>query len=79
MPAVLGWGAGTAILLGVFEGTGGLTGNKMLPPLGMDDFEVKQRLRANVRRPLQETIDELGEGRGRCRNRFTSTMMLTYV
>lgn len=69
-PAVLGWGALTAIVLGAFDYTGGtLTGYKKDPE--MDEFERKEYMRKNRRRPIQETIDELGEGRGivRCRLR----------
>lgn len=31
----------------------------------IDEFERKQALRANKRRPIQETIDEIGEFRGK--------------
>ena len=30
----------------------------------VDEFERKQQLRKNRRRPIQETLNELGEGRG---------------
>ena len=52
--------------MGGFDYAGGkLTGLKMDPEV--DEFERKQRLRTERRRPIQETIDELGEGRGRSR------------
>ena len=64
MPAVLGYGAGAAILLGVFDYTGGvLTGYARDPEV--DEYERKQKLRRNKRRPIGETLDELGEGRGK--------------
>jgi hypothetical protein len=62
-PAVLGFGALTAIVLGAYDYTGGtLTGYKKDPE--MDEFERKEALRKNRRRPVEETIHELGEGRG---------------
>lgn len=62
-PAVLGFGALTAAVLGAYDYTGGaLTGYKKDPE--MDEFERKELLRKNRRRPIEETISELGEGRG---------------
>jgi hypothetical protein len=56
-------GTMTAIILGAFDYTGGvLTGYKRDPE--MDEFERKQELRKNRRRPIEQTISELGEGRG---------------
>jgi hypothetical protein len=49
--------------LGAYDYTGGaLTGHKQNPE--MDEFERKEFLRKNRRRPIEETISELGEGRG---------------
>lgn len=64
VPAVLGFGALTAVVLGAYDYTGGaLTGFKKDPE--MDEFERKQILRkTNRRRPIEQTISELGEGRG---------------
>lgn len=63
MPAVLGYGAGLAVLLGTFDYTGGrLTGYERDP--NVDEYDRKEQLRKNRRRPIQETIQELGEGRG---------------
>lgn len=63
LQSVIGYGALAAGVMGVFDATGGrLTGYKT--PSDMDEFEKKQYLRANRRRPIQQTIDELGEGRG---------------
>ncbi|MCJ1467469.1 hypothetical protein MMC07_006094 [Pseudocyphellaria aurata] len=62
-PAVLGIGAGVAILQGVFDYAGGsIRGYNKGPD--EDEFERKERLRKNRRRPIQEFIDECGEGRG---------------
>ena len=63
LPAVLGYGAGLAILLGTFDYTGGvLTGYEKDP--NVDEYDRKEQLRRNRRRPIQETLDDLGEGRG---------------
>lgn len=63
IPAVVGYGAGAAVLLGVFDYTGGvLTG--YTKDAAVDEFDRKEFLRKNRRRPIQETITELGEGRG---------------
>lgn len=56
-------GALTAVVLGAYDYTGGaLTGYKKSPE--MDEFERKELLRKNRRRPIEQTISELGEGRG---------------
>ena len=63
LPAILGYGVGAAILLGVYDYTGGsLAGFPSDPE--QDEFARKQHLRKNRRRPIEETIQELGEGRG---------------
>jgi hypothetical protein len=56
-------GALTAVVLGAYDYTGGaLTGYKKKSE--MDEFERKELLRKNRRRPIEQTISELGEGRG---------------
>lgn len=63
IPAVLGYGALTAVMLGVFDYTGGsFNGSKA--GTDRDEFEHKEWLRKNKRRPIQEVLDDLGEGRG---------------
>lgn len=63
MPVVLGLGAFTAATMGVFEVTGArLRGWTDRPE--EEEFDRKLALRANRRRPLEETISEIGEGRG---------------
>ena len=60
---MLGVGTFTAVVLGSYSFLGGsLRGFERSPD--HDEFAEKMRLRANRRRPIQETIDELGEGRG---------------
>ncbi|KAH8595212.1 hypothetical protein B0O99DRAFT_161760 [Bisporella sp. PMI_857] len=62
-PRVLGYGVLVATIMGAFDYTGGaLTGYKKDP--NVDEFERKQELRKNRRRPIEETLSELGEGRG---------------
>jgi hypothetical protein len=49
--------------MSAYDYTGGsLSGYKKDKDL--DEFERKEALRKNRRRPIQETISELGEGRG---------------
>ena len=62
-PAVLGFGAGLAILQGAFDYTGGKFSGYDKDP-NVDEYERKEALRKNRRRPIQETLEELGEGRG---------------
>jgi len=63
IPAVLGFGALTSVVLGAYDYTGGaLSGRKKDPEI--DEFERKQELRKNRRRPIEQTISEIGEGRG---------------
>lgn len=62
-PAVLGYGALAAVVLGAYDYTGGrLTGYRKDP--AVDEFARKEYLRKNRRRPIEETIAEVGEGRG---------------
>ncbi|MCJ1274104.1 hypothetical protein MMC21_001899 [Puttea exsequens] len=62
-PAVIGLGAGLAVAQGVFDYTGGRFAGYERDP-NVDEWERKEHLRYNRRRPLQETIEQLGEGRG---------------
>ncbi len=65
-PAVLGYGALIAIVMGAYDYTGGtLSGFKKDNEI--DDFDRKEALRKNRRRPIEETISQLGEGRGSLR------------
>lgn len=70
-PAVLGLGAGLAVLQGAYDYTGGkLSGYEKDPSI--DEYERKEQLRKDRRRPIQETLEQLGEGRGM----MSSRMML---
>lgn len=49
--------------MGAFDYTGGrITGYRKDPDV--DEFDRKEHMRKNRRRPIEETIAELGEGRG---------------
>jgi hypothetical protein len=64
MPRILGFGAAFSVVMTVFEYTGGsLRGTRTEVP-GMDEYERKEYLRKNRRRPIEETIADIGEGRG---------------
>jgi hypothetical protein len=63
LPAVVGYGTALAILAGVFDYTGGAFTGPTYDPT-VDEVARKEYLRKNKRRPIQETIAELGEGRG---------------
>ncbi|KAK9412880.1 hypothetical protein SUNI508_12293 [Seiridium unicorne] len=60
---ILGQGALLSVVLSAFDFCGGLAG-KQTDSEFADEFERKEHLRKNRRRPLTETITELGEGRG---------------
>ena len=52
-----------AIAQGVFDYTGGRFSGYNRDS-NVDEWERKEHLRQNRRRPIQETIEQLGEGRG---------------
>ena len=63
-PAMVGYGATLASILGIFEYTGGtLWGYNTANP-AVDEFERREQLRKAYRKPAEETFAELGEGRG---------------
>ncbi|KAK3950753.1 NADH:ubiquinone reductase [Pseudoneurospora amorphoporcata] len=62
-PVILGFGALTGAAVGIFAFTGGsLSGHKR--DRNVDEFERKEAMRLNRRRPVEETLAEVGEGRG---------------
>lgn len=70
MPGVLGYGTALAAMLGAFSYTGG----KLSGPAKdreVDEVARKMALRKNRRRPIEETVNELGEGRGELTFRIT--------
>lgn len=64
MPVVVGFAAGSAVTLGAYAYTGKSLRGWGKKDDGKDDFERKEELRKNRRRPIEDTIAELGEGRG---------------
>ena len=56
---MLGIGAGLAVIQGVFALTGNFAGFGIDPQ--MDEYARKQELKAQRRRPVQETLEQLGE------------------
>ncbi|KAK6953572.1 hypothetical protein Daesc_005877 [Daldinia eschscholtzii] len=65
IPQILGFGAAFSIIMSTFEFTGGsLRGGARPEILDMDEYERKEYLRTNRRRPITEAISEVGEGRG---------------
>ncbi|KAK4192294.1 Tim17/Tim22/Tim23/Pmp24 family-domain-containing protein [Podospora australis] len=63
IPRIIGYGLVTSLALAVFEYTGGRIEGRRRDPEA-DEFERKEKLRLMRRRPLEETIAEIGEGRG---------------
>ncbi|KAK2737239.1 hypothetical protein FQN57_000406 [Myotisia sp. PD_48] len=62
-PAMVGYGVALATVLGIFDYTGGsLSGRGVNPDI--DEYERRKALRTNYRTPGEQTIAELGEGRG---------------
>ncbi|RDW60419.1 uncharacterized protein DSM5745_10877 [Aspergillus mulundensis] len=62
-PALLGYGAALATAMGGFEYTGGSLFGKRRDP-NVDEFERREKLRTQWRTPGEQTLAELGEGRG---------------
>lgn len=60
---MLGAGAATSVALTAFRYTNGLRGNS--PETDEEEVERRENLKKFRRRPLSETIEQLGEGRGR--------------
>jgi len=63
MARVFGYGGFLAVILTTFDYTGGkLSGWRK--PHEMDEYDRKEYLRKNRRRPIEETLADCGEGRG---------------
>ncbi|KAK4154311.1 hypothetical protein C8A00DRAFT_32911 [Chaetomidium leptoderma] len=63
IPRIIGYGAATAVVLAAYEFTGGTLKGFLNRP-EVDEYERKEMLRMRRRRPIEETIAEIGEGRG---------------
>ncbi|KAI1204215.1 uncharacterized protein F4807DRAFT_448364 [Annulohypoxylon truncatum] len=65
IPQILGFGAAFAAVMSTFEYTGGsLRGRARTENPEMDDYEYKEAQRKTRRRPIEETLANIGEGRG---------------
>ncbi|KAF2466741.1 uncharacterized protein BDR25DRAFT_305958 [Lindgomyces ingoldianus] len=64
IPVMLGSGAALAVVMSAFYYTKGFRGYRYGQDLEEDEVERKERMKKLRRRPIQETIDQLGEGRG---------------
>ncbi len=64
MPKTVGAGAACAVIMTIFDFTGGSLRGKPTES-ALDEFDRRELIRATRRRPLEETIAEIGEGRGR--------------
>lgn len=63
MPSVVGCAIALSVGMGAFNFTGGLIqGYKSRSEV--DEYERREQLKKRQRRPIQETINEIGEGRG---------------
>ena len=60
---MLGAGAGFGVALAAFKYTNGI-GGYVSREDDQDEVERREELRKLRRRPLQETLEQLGEGRG---------------
>ncbi|KAJ4300677.1 hypothetical protein N0V90_002765 [Kalmusia sp. IMI 367209] len=63
IPMMLGAGAGFGVALAAFKYTNGI-GGYVAKEEDEDEVERREELRKLHRRPLQETLEQLGEGRG---------------
>jgi hypothetical protein len=78
MPRILGYGALFSVVLAVYEYTGAsIKGSRKSQEL--DEFERKEAMRKNRRRPLSETLAEVGEGRCELSRRERQCHELTCV
>ncbi|KAI1112893.1 hypothetical protein F5Y14DRAFT_419888 [Nemania sp. NC0429] len=64
VPRIFGFGAAFAVVMTVFDYSGGSLRGVRPEVEGMDEYERKEYLRKNRRRPIEETIADIGEGRG---------------
>jgi hypothetical protein len=62
---MLGMGTATAAVMFGFRYTNGFKGYKTMNDQGIDEVAEKEAIKKNYRRPIWETIEQLGEGRGK--------------
>ncbi|KAF2033265.1 hypothetical protein EK21DRAFT_98282 [Setomelanomma holmii] len=63
LPFMLGAGVGTSVVLTAWRYTNGIRGTSTIE-LDEEEVERREALKKLRRRPLSETIEQLGEGRG---------------
>ncbi|KAH6847264.1 hypothetical protein B0I37DRAFT_354030 [Chaetomium sp. MPI-CAGE-AT-0009] len=63
MPRIIGFGVMTAVATGAWEYTGGKLKGYLNRP-EEDEYARKEMLRKTRRRPIEETLANIGEGRG---------------
>jgi len=73
---MLGAGVAFGTVMSAFRYTNGLTGYR-ISDNDDDDVERKEAIRKMRRRPLLETVEQLGEGRGRCHRMPHAALVLT--
>ena len=66
MPSVIGNGVALAVVMGAIHYTGGTFFRDNDTPHDEPYADTKEAARKRFRRPINETINELGEGRGLC-------------
>lgn len=59
---MLGCGSGLAVVMATFKYTSGFVPKRT--ETKEEEIERRERMKKNRRRPIEETIEELGEGRG---------------
>ena len=64
MPAVLGFGGGLAVVQYIFDYGGGKFSGYDKDP-NVDEYESKEAVRYHRRSNIEETLQQLGEGRGK--------------
>lgn len=72
IPSIFGYGTALAVALAAFEYTGGSLWGKGKDQ-NVDKYEELERLRKNYRTPAEQTIAEIGEGRGMYLHSFMRT------
>lgn len=64
MPAVLGYASMCAVVLGIFDYTGGsLKG--VYRDINLDEVSRKEMIRTSRRRPIEEIVADVGESRSK--------------
>ena len=74
MPVVMGLGSGLAVFQGMFHYLGGRYDSFKREG---DEFERKEIVRRSTRLPIEQTISEIGEGRGK--SRIVSILPVQYL